>query len=361
MKYQHTLKKPIPITVITGFLGSGKTTLLSALLKQKEMANAAVIINEFGEIGLDHAFIESGDENMVELQSGCICCTIRGDLNKTLLDLANKAAQGTIRAFDRVAIETTGLADPAPIVHTLMTSSELQQFYTLDGLITLVDAVNGEHTLDTQQESVKQAALAERIILSKTDLADDKTQQSLIKRLKAINPTVEIMLSHHGDLSGSVLFGLGSYNPYDKSQDVKDWLAAEQYQADHHHDSHHHDDAHGHHHHDVNRHGDDIQAFSMAIEQPVDTVAFSLFLDLLSNHVGPDLLRIKGIINILGENRPVIHGVQHHFHPVQWLDAWPDEDTRTRLVFITRHIQKEQVTGFFHALMGKLEEKATST
>jgi len=353
------LQSSIPITVITGFLGSGKTTLLSALLKQKEMANTAVIINEFGEVGLDHALIEHSDENIAELQSGCICCTIRGDLHKTLLDLTDKMAKGKIPPFDRVVIETTGLADPVPIIHTLMTSFDLQRVYTLDGVITLVDAANGENTLDTQQESVKQVALAERIILSKTDLADNKAQKSLIKRLKDINPAVVIIPSNHGDVPVSALFGLGTYDPYNKSRDVKDWLAAEQYEQDDHHDHehHHHVDEHEQHHHDVNRHGENIQAFAMASDQPVNMMAFGFFLDLLAAQVGPDLLRVKGIINIAGENRPaVIHGVQHIFHPVQWLDAWPDGDTRTRLVFITRNIQKEQVEGFFHALMGAVEE-----
>ncbi len=356
------LQSSIPITVVTGFLGSGKTTLLSALLKQKEMANTAVIINEFGKVGLDHALIERSDENIVELQSGCICCTIRGDLNKTLLDLVDKMSHGNIPPFDRVLIETTGLADPVPIIHTLMTSFDLQRVYTLDGVITLVDAANGENTLETQQESVKQAALAERIILSKTDLVDSTAQESLIKCLKAINPAVTIIPSSHGDVPVSALFGLGTYDPYNKSRDVKDWLAAEQYEQDHAHDhDHHHHDEGEHHHHDVNRHGENIEAFAMTSDKPVNMMAFSFFLDLLAAQVGADLLRVKGIINIAGENRPaVVHGVQHIFHPVQWLDTWPDEDTRTRLVFITRNIQKAHVEGFFHALMGVVEEQATA-
>lgn len=355
------IQNSIPITVITGFLGSGKTTLLSSLLKQKEMANTAVIINEFGEVGLDHALIERSDENIVELQSGCICCTIRGDLHKTLLDLINKMAKGKVAPFNRVVIETTGLADPVPIIHTLMTSFELQRIYMLDGVITLVDAVNGEDTLNTQPESVKQAALAERIILSKTDLADTQTQESLIAQLKSINPAVSILSGNHGDVPVSALFGLGTYDPYNKPQNVKDWLAAEQYDEDRHHG--HHDDAHDHqhhHHHNVNRHGENIQAFSMTSDTPVNGMAFTFFLELIAAQVGPDLLRVKGIVNIAGEENPaVIHGVQHIFHPVQWLDAWPDEDTRTRLVFITRNIEKAQVETFFDALMGITDENAT--
>lgn len=349
------LQSSIPITVITGFLGSGKTTLLSALLKKKEMANTAVIINEFGEVGLDHALIEHSDENIIELESGCICCTIRGDLSKTLIGLIDKMARGKITPFDRVVIETTGLADPVPIIHTLMTSFDLQRIYTLDGVITLVDAVNGENTLNTQEESVKQAALAERIILSKADLVDSKVEKSLINRLEAINPAVTIIPAHHGDVLVSALFGLGTYDPYNKSRDVKEWLAAEQYEDIHHHE-------HVHHHHNVNRHGKDIEAFAMTNDQPVNMMAFTFFLELLAAQMGQDLLRVKGIINIEGEDRAaVIHGVQHIFHPVQWLDAWPDDDKRTRLVFITRNTQRKHVERFFHALTEAIEESAIPT
>lgn len=352
-------QNPIPVTVITGFLGSGKTTLLSSLLKKKEMKNTAVIINEFGEVGLDHALIERSNENVVELQNGCICCTIRGDLHKTLLQLVDKVELGIIPPFDRVVIETTGLADPIPIIHVFMTSPDLQRVYTLDGVITLVDAVNGENTLETQQESVRQVALAERIILSKTDLVDSKTQNLLIKRLKAINPAVTILPGNRGNVPVSALFGLGSYDPYNKSRDVKEWLAAEEFD-DHHHD--HEDDHHHHHHHhqDVNRHGDDIQAFALVSDIPVNMVAFGFFLDLLASQLGPDLLRVKGIINVAGEDLPVvIHGVQHVFHPLQSLEAWPDEDKLTKLVFITRNIQKEQVEAFFNTLMGAANEITT--
>ena len=343
---------PIPITVITGFLGSGKTTLLSSLLKKQEMTNTAVIINEFGEVGLDHSLIEHSDENIIELQNGCICCTIRGDLKKTLLDLLRKKSEGEIEAFNRVVIETTGLADPVPIIHTLISSFDLQKSYLLDGVITLVDAVNGENTLSLQEEAVKQAAMAERIIITKTDLVDRETKESLIKRLSLINPSIKIISSNFGEVSIPELLGFDAYDPYSKSKDVTAWLAAEEFETDHHH----------HHQIDVNRHDDRIQAFSITTDEPVSAMAFAFFRDLLTANMGSDLLRLKGIINIVGKDFPaVIHGVQHIFHPVQWLDSWPDKDRRTRLVFITRNIKKDEIEKFFNALLGIVKDKGMET
>ena len=332
----------IPVTVITGFLGSGKTTLLSSILKKKEMQKTAVIINEFGEIGLDHALIEHTDENIVELQSGCICCTIQGDLNKTLIDLFDKMMNGKVSSFNRILIETTGLANPVPIIHTLMNSIELIRIYSLDGVITVVDSINGEKTLDLHEESLKQLALAEKIILSKTDIVEKDEIKSLVYRIKDINPVSQIIFSKFGNIPLEEIFGLGAYDPYKKSADVKNWLAAEKYKDKKHH-----------HHHDVNRHNENIRAFSMMSENPVNMIAFSFFRDMITATLGANLLRMKGIVNIAGEERPaVIHGVQHIFHPVQWLETWPDNDRRTKLVFITQNIKKEQIEDFFRPLMG---------
>ena len=337
----------IPVTVITGFLGSGKTTLLSSILKKKEMQKTAVIINEFGEIGLDHALIEHTDENIVELQSGCICCTIQGDLNKTLIDLFDKMMNGKVSSFNRILIETTGLANPVPIIHTLMSSIELIRIYSLDGVITVVDSVNGEKTLDLHEESLKQLALAEKIILSKTDIVDKDEIKSLVDRIKEINPVSQIIFSKFGNIPLEEIFGLGAYDPYKKSADVKNWLAAEKYKDKKHH-----------HHHDVNRHNENIRAFSMMSENPVNMIAFSFFRDMITAALGANLLRMKGIVNIAGEERPaVIHGVQHIFHPVQWLEKWPDNDRRTKLVFITQNIKKKQIEDFFRPLMGLDTEK----
>ena len=342
---------PKPVTVITGFLGSGKTTLLSALLKKEEMKNVAVIINEFGEVGLDHALVEHSDENIVELQNGCICCTIQGDLQKTMLYLIDKMSSGDISYFDKVIIETTGLADPVPIIHTLISSMDLQRIYTLDGVITLVDATNGTKTLDLQPEAVKQVALAERIIISKVDLVEKDKELSLETRLRTINPSTKIIKSSFGDVSISDLIDLGAYDPFSKSRDVKEWLAAESMDTHHNHD-------HDHHHVNVNRHDENIEAFAMTSDKPVKMMAFGLFKDLLMAQMGPDLLRLKGIINIEGKDRPaIIHGVQHIFHPVHWLEKWPGDDRQTKLVFITRNVKKEQIEGFFNALMGLVGDK----
>ena len=343
----------IPITVITGFLGSGKTTLISSLLKNKEMANTAVIINEFGEVGLDHLLVEHSKENIVELESGCICCTIRNDLQKTLLDLIGKRLKGDINPFDRLIIETTGLADPVPVIHTLLNSFDLQKNYSLDGVVTLVDSVNAENTLDLHPEAIKQVAMAELIILSKTDLTHRKTKTLLINRLKFINPSIKIIVSDFGDVSPSEMFGFSAYDPSSRSEDVNNWLAMEEIDEHHHHHKHEID---------VNRHNDNIQAFAITKDEPVNMIAFALFRDLVKAQMGSDLLRVKGIINISGKEFPaVIHGVQHIFHPVQWLDTWPNKDKRTKLVFITRNIKKEEIEALFNALFGIAEYKGVET
>ena len=221
----------------------------------------------------------------------------------------------------------------------------------MDGVITVVDATNGEKTLDLQSEAVKQAALAERIIISKIDLVEKDKELSLETRLKAINPSIKIIKSSFGDVSISDLINLGAYDPFSKSRDVKEWLAVESMDSHHEHD-------HDHHHVNVNRHDENIEAFSMTSEKPVNMMAFGLFKDLLMAQMGPDLLRLKGIINIEGKDRPaVIHGVQHIFHPVHWLAEWPDCDRQTKLVFITRNVKKEQIEVFFNALMGLVGDK----
>ena len=259
----------ISITILTGFLGSGKTTILSSLIKHKLMANAAIIINEFGEIGLDHDLIETTDENVIELQNGCICCTIQGDLKSTLLNLLKKMEKREISPFNHVIIETTGLADPVPIIHTLMTSLDLQRIYSIDGVITVVDSINGESTYNVHEEAVKQTAFADRIVLSKTDIADEARVNSLTKRIRTINPKVTIIKSNMNSVPVAKLLGLNDYNPQNKDWNVREWLEIEKNKSSKH--------LHHHHDHDVNRHGDDIETFAMVTSQPVSMTSLNFF------------------------------------------------------------------------------------
>ncbi len=341
--------KNIGISVLTGFLGSGKTTILTSLIKQKQMANAAIIINEFGEVGLDHDLIETTDENVIELQNGCICCTIQGDLKTTLLNLLKKMEKGDISPFNHVIIETTGLADPVPIIHTLMTSLDLQRIYSIDGVITVVDSINGEPTYNSHEEAVKQTAFADIIILSKTDIADKGTVDALTKKIKSINPSVTIIKSDKNSLPASELLGLNDYNPQNKDWNVREWLDIEKNKSSNHLHNHHN------HEHDVNRHGDNIETFAMVTSQPVSMTSVNFFLELLMSQMGENILRIKGILNIKGQSCPaVIHGVQHIFHPLEWLDKWPSDDKQSRLVFITKNIKKDMIDDLFN-IIGKNE------
>jgi len=317
-----------PVTVITGFLGAGKTTLLNHLLKQEAMAGCAVLVNEFGEIGIDHLLVEKLDENTVLLNAGCLCCTMRGDLSRALRELLPRARRDEIR---RVVIETTGLADPAPILATLMSDAVAASAYRLDGIVTVVDAVNGAAHLDAQQEAVRQVAVADRIVLSKTDLVD---AAELRARLRLLNPGAPILVAEHGVVDATALLGAGLFNPDKKIPDVRGWLDAEAYA-----------DEHEHHHHDVNRHDERIAAFCVTIDQPLHWQGVATWLDMLVATRGESLLRVKGILNVVGQERPVVvHGVQHLFHPPVLLSGWPEDDARTsRLVFITRDLPRDVI------------------
>jgi G3E family GTPase len=343
--------EPIPLTVLTGFLGAGKTSLLNRLIHDPALAETAVIINEFGEVGLDHLLVRPIREGVVLLQSGCLCCTLRGDLVDALEQLLRDLDNGRV-LFRRVILETTGLADPAPVLQTTMAHPYLVLRYRLDGVITVVDAVNGAATLDAQMESVKQVAVADRIVLSKTDLVatpeNGRSRAALAARLRALNPAAPILDAAAGEATPERLLGCGLFDPHRKIPDVARWLAAEAYAASGHHGEHHH------HQHDVNRHDERIRAFSFASEAPIPAAMLEMFLDLLRSVYGPNLLRLKGIVKLAETpDRPVvIHGVQHVFHPAVQLPGWPDSDRSTRIVLITRDLDPAAVRRLFDAFVG---------
>jgi G3E family GTPase len=351
--------EPIPLTLLTGFLGAGKTTLLNRLLKDPALAETAVIINEFGEVSLDHLLVEYVGDNMVLLQSGCLCCTLRGDLVDALETLLRGLDNRRCK-FKRVLLETTGLADPAPVLHTAMVHPYLLMRYRLDGVVTVVDAVNGEATLDAHQEAVKQAAVADRIVLTKTDLATEAQHQGIIARLNALNPAAPVLDAAKGEATADRILNSGLFDPDRKIPDVKRWLAAEAYadaqpaHGHHHHHGHDHHHDHDHQHLDRNRHDEHIGSFVLTTDKPIPGGTLEMFLELLRANHGAQLLRLKGIVKLaeMPDTPLVVHGVQHVFHPPARLPRWPDEDHRTRLVFITRDLPERTIRELFEAFLG---------
>lgn len=337
---------PIPVSILTGFLGSGKTTLLNRLLKDPDLHDTAVIINEFGDVGIDHLLVEQSSDGVIELSDGCLCCTVRGELVDTLADLVDRLQTGRIRSLRRVVIETTGLADPAPVLHAVMGHPVLVQNYSLDGVIVTVDAVNGAATLDNHPEAIKQVAVADRIVLTKTDLSAGEPGRlaALQQRLRSLNPGAAQLSAGDAGVNLIDLFHCGLYDPTTKTADVAGWLRADAYD---HHDHHHH--------HDVNRHDSRIRAFTLTEETPIDPAALEMFIDLLRSGQGQNLLRMKGIVKLSDDpGRPVVlHGVQEIFHPPARLAGWPDDDHRTRLVLITRDLEKDYISRLFEAFVGK--------
>jgi G3E family GTPase len=314
-----------PVTLITGCLGSGKTTLLQQLLGDPVLSDTAVLINEFGEIGLDHHLLERIDETMVMLQSGCVCCTIRGELSAAIRDLHSRRERGLLPPFRRLVIESTGLADPFPILSTVRSDPALRHHFCLGNVITTVDAVNGARQLDAQPESVKQVAVADRLVLTKTDLATAEETIRLSRRLRHINSDAPLWCAAEGGFDADALLS---------AKDYEAWQPTER------------GDALGDHH----RHSDDIRSLALSIDEPIDWARFGVWLTMLLNRHGEALLRVKGILNVADAGTPVaVHAVQHLVHSPRHLEAWPDADRRSRLVFIVRGLDPAMIERSFRA------------
>ena len=337
----------IPVSIVTGFLGAGKSTLLNRLLRDPEMRDTAVIINEFGEVGIDHLLVESSGDAMIELSNGCLCCTVRGELTDTLASLRQDVGTGRVKALRRVVIETSGLADPAPVIQSIIGAAEISRDYSVDGVITLVDAVSGLSTLDHHEEARRQAAMADKLVLTKKTLCSYAALAPLRERLRQLNPLAPLIDGDDPVAAGHAVLICGLYDPSSKIPDVARWLHDE---AAHDHHDHGHDHDHGHHHHD-----DGIRAFSIIHDRPVDPAAIGMFVDLLRSAHAEKLLRMKAVVQLADDpERPlVLHGVQSVFHQPERLERWPDpSDRRTRMVLITRDLPAEFVQSLFDAFTG---------
>ena len=321
---------PTPVALISGFLGSGKTTLLNALLRQPALRNTAVIVNEFGAIGLDHLLIETAFEDTVLLKSGCVCCTVRGDLADTIVSLDARVRRGEIPRFERIAVETTGLADPAPIVATLLEDAQLAKLVRLDRVVVTVDALHAVSQLDANYESAKQTALADVLVLTKTDLAAPAVCAAVEARLRALNPSAPIVVAVSGAVASERLFAAlpiplrYAATEIDRHDDSPDHL--------------------------LHHHG--IATFALTHDVPVAWPALAVWLEAVAAFKGPALLRLKGLVNVAGRGGPIaLDAVQHLVHPPRELPLWPDADRRTRLVFITRGLDRDAVARSFVAAL----------
>ena len=341
---RDVLAGKLPVSLITGFLGSGKTTLLKRLLRDPGMNRAAVIINEFGEVGIDHELLASSSESMTLLSNGCLCCAVRTDLQETMRELFIKRRAGEVIDFDRVFIETSGLADPVPVLHTLQTDGMLGAQYRLDCVVTLVDAVNGLRNLDDAPEAAKQAAVADRIVITKSDIAPPADVAALEARLEQMNPYAARRLAVNGEVDVAFLRDIGPRSTRAAAADLDRWLSpsgeprpaegaylGERVRA--------------------GAHDAQVRSFCLWFDKPFTWDSFSAAVQVLTSLRGSDLLRVKGLVNVAGEPGPVVvQGAQHVFHPPVTLEAWTGEDRRSRIVFITRNLSRESVESLFAAV-----------
>lgn len=343
----------IPVTVLTGFLGSGKTTLLQRLLTSEEGSRVAVMINELGEIGLDHLLVKSVTETAIVLQNGCICCTIRSDLQQGLRDLIDGRSRGEVPPFDRVVVETTGLADPVPIAQTLTGDAMLMRQVRLANIITTVDALFGADQFDAHEESRRQAAIADRLVLTKTDLATQEQSDLARARLKALNPMAILVDNQERSQLWPILFTMDPFDPESKSDEVKEWLKrlpALERDEHHHEQEHDHNENHRHYHNELHENG--IHTFAIRTKDPLDWTAFAVWLSALVHRHGSNILRIKGLLDVPMAKGPVVlNTVQKYITPPLHLDEWPDDDHSSRIVFIVQELPVEKIRASFTRFM----------
>jgi G3E family GTPase len=305
----------LPVALVTGFLGSGKTTLLSRLLGRPELGESAVIVNELGEVAIDHHLLRRVDERTVLLGNGCVCCTLRGDLADELRDLLSRRTRGEIPAFRRVLVETTGLADPAPILNTLLAEPVVKHHFSPGVVIATVDALNGLAQLEREPETLKQVVVADRLVVTKADVAERRGVERLRRRLGALNPVAEVLEVSWGEAEPAVLLAPGDRDP--RGLRLEDEEAPS--------------------------HDGGLRPFVVFLEQAVDWTAFGIWLTMLLQSRGGDVLRVKGLLDVGAAGPVVLNGVQHVVHPPEHLDAWPDDDHRSRLVFIARGIEQSDL------------------
>jgi G3E family GTPase len=314
-----------PINIVTGFLGSGKTTLLQRLLRAPRLDDVVVLVNEFGEVGLDHQLLQAVAESTLLLENGCLCCAVRGDLQQALRGLLSRRMRGDIPFFRRVVIETSGLADPVPIAYTLLAEPVIRHHFRLSAILTTVDAVNATAQLDTHAEAVKQIAVADRIILTKTDLAEPAAVRVLRARITGLNRSAPVLDTGEIGADGALLLVDDIYDAAGKAREISRWIDAGAPAAAH-------------------DHTDDVQSFCLTFDRPLDWTAFGVWATLMLHRHGAEVLRLKGVLNVEGVATPVlINGVQHIVHPPSHLDAWPDADRRSRLIFIVRGLARQRV------------------